>query len=310
MYLNNQFTFFSLCFRDQGFIQRERERERKMSSQSDEELRKCLKPNPTNDQVVTAIKNTYKTSNVSILTELESYDDRNYLVLVDDEKFLAKIYNGVESSKYIASSSGSISDENDEDGSRRLSSIHLYSILFEHLNQPKYGVRTSSPHPIPGLINKPYVSVHDFPVTSKRYRSKLLVLQLLTWVDGKSMSYCPLLPIETLADAGRYLGKVCQALDDLTNTNTLAKKAADRYHAWDGKNTMDLAKFTYCITNDRRGSLVKEVLSSFQKDLLDSGDVPLFRTGILQGDFNDANIIVDDEKKVSGVIDFGDTTLR
>lgn len=276
-------------------------------SQSDEELRKCLKPNPSNDQVIQAIKNTYKTSDVTIVKELESYDDRNYLVLVDNQKFLAKVYNGVESTKYIATSNDTTTntEQNDE-----LSSIHLYSFIFEHLHQPKYNVKTSSPHPIPGQQSKPHVSIHEFPVTSNRYRSKLLVLSLLTWVEGTTMSSCPTLPIETLADAGRYLGKVCLALDELTNTNIQAKNAADRYHAWDGKNSMDLLKFTYCITNEKRRSLVKEVLNSFNKDLLESGDVPQFRTGILQGDYNDANIILDDEKKVSGVIDFGDTTLR
>ncbi len=285
------------------------ERRKTSITQNDEELRKCLKPNPSNDQVIKAIKETYKTSNVSILKELESYDDRNYLVLVDNEKFLAKVYNGVESTKYIATSNDAhTATEDDED--MELSSIHLYSFLFEHLNQSKYDVKTSVTHPIPGQKTKPYVSVHQFPVTSRRHPSKLLVLSLLTWVEGSTMSSCPTLPVETLADAGRYLGKVCQALDDLTNINALAKNAADRYHAWDGKNTMDLDKFTYCITNERRKRLVKEVLKSFQKDLLDSGDVPSFRKGILQGDFNDANIILDEEKKVTGVIDFGDTILR
>ncbi len=280
------------------------------SSSSDEELRKCLKPNPTSDQIIQAVKATYKTDDVSIVKELESYDDRNYLVLVDNTKFLAKVYNGVESSKYIAASSSSSEKNGNGEEKTTLSSIHLYSFLFQHLHQPKYNVTTSSPYPIPDQQSTPHVSIHDFPVTSQSYKAQPLVLQLLTWVEGTTMSSSPTLPIETLADAGLYLGKVCLALDDLTNSNVQAKEAADRYHAWDGKNTMDLDKFVYCITNDTRRALVKDVLASFQKDLLDSGDVPSFRKGILQGDFNDANIILDEEKKVSGVIDFGDTTLR
>ena len=124
------------------------------------------------------------------------------------------------------------------------------------------------------------------------------------------MSSSPMLPIETLADAGRYLGNVCVALDELTSTNEDARKAADRYHAWDGKNILDIEQFLYCIENGQRRDLVKSVLSSFKTDLLESGDVPSLRVSILQGDFNDANILLDKEKNVTGVIDFGDTTLR
>jgi Ser/Thr protein kinase RdoA (MazF antagonist) len=274
------------------------------SSQSDEELRKCLKPNPSNDQVLQAINETYKPSEVSILKELESYDDRNYLVVLDGVKFLAKVYNGVESAKYIHCSNS----KDPADGV--LSSIHLYSFIFEHLKQEKYSVQAASAHPIPGKEDTPHVSVHEFPVTSEKHSPTNLVLQLLTWVEGSTMSSSPILPIETLADAGRYLGKVCIALDDLTSSNEDARKAADRYHAWDGKNALDLEKFVYCIPNEKRRDLVKNVLNAFKTDLVESGDIPSFRKGILQGDFNDANIIMNEEKNVAGVIDFGDTTLR
>lgn len=284
------------------------------SSQNDEELRKCLKPNPSNDEVIQAIRETYKSSQVTIVKELESYDDRNYLVLVDGTKYLAKVYNGVESGKYIASKDGQSSDDVDDgDGSsssKILSSIHLLSFIFQHLNQPKFNVTTSSPLPIPGMDNSPFVSLHVFPVTSQSHSPTKLALQLLTWVEGSTMSASPTLPIETIADAGRYLGKVCMALDDLTSSNEEASKAADRYHAWDGRNTLDLEKFVHCIKNEQRRDLVQSVLSAFKSDLVESGDIPSFRKGILQGDFNDANIILDETKNVAGVIDFGDTTLR
>jgi len=290
------------------------------SSKSDEELRKCLKPNPSDEQVLKAISETYKSSNVSILKELESYDDKNYLVEVDGEKFLAKVYNGVESSKYIMANAkdGKVdngADNVDGGGNRKndlphLSSIHLYSFIFQHLNEPKYKVKTSSPHPIPGKEVAPHVSIHEFPVISQKDSPKNLALSLLTWVEGETMSSSPMLPIETLADAGRYLGNVCVALDELSSTNEDARRAADRYHAWDGKNILDIEKFLYCIENDQRRDLVKSVLSAFKSDLIDSGDAPSLRVSILQGDFNDANILLDEEKNVTGVIDFGDTTLR
>jgi len=271
------------------------------SSSKDEEMRKCLKPNPSNDQVLKAIRDAYGTSNVSIVKDLESYDDRNYLVVIDGKKFLAKVYNGVESAHFLRCSD----DTNDMPS---LSSIHLYSFIFQHLSQSKYNVQTSQPLEIPGNDAPPHVSIHEFPVVSALHSPAKLALSLLVWVDGSTMASAPILPIETLADAGRYLGNVCVALDDLASSNPAARKAAERYHAWDGKNTLDVGKFLHCIQNEKRRDLVQSVLNAFRTDLLDSGDVPSLREGILMADFNDANIILDLDKNVSGVIDFGDTT--
>ena len=271
------------------------------SSQNDEELRKCLKPDPEEDQILQAIRETYQVSNVSIVKHLESYDDCNYLVLINGTKYLTKVYNGVESAAYIRCNDNNID---------QLSSIHLHAFIFDHLNQSKFGVKTSSPLPIPGKDSAPHVSVHSLPVTSKKHSPAKLMLQVLNWVEGSTMSSSPVLPIETLADAGRYLGKVCIALDDLTSSNENARKAANRYHAWDGQHTMDLRKFVHCIDNIERRNLVLSVLDSFESDLVGSGDVPSFRKGILMADFNDANIILDQDKNVGGVIDFGDSTFR
>lgn len=280
------------------------------SSQNDEELRKCLKPNPTKDQIIDAIRKTYESSQVSIVKELESYDDSNFLVSLNDKKYLAKVYNGVESAKYIKAKNQLNHDGESDNGGDYLSQTHLHSFIFEHLNQSKFNVQTSSPLAIPGNENPPHVSVHELPVTSQKHSPAALVLVLLAWVEGSTMSSSPILPIETLANAGRYLGRVCIALDDLTNSNHRAKKAADKYHAWDGKNTLDLHKFVHCIENEQRRKLVLSVLDAFKTDLIESGDMPSFRKGILQGDFNDANIILDDQKNIVGVIDFGDSTFR
>ena len=271
-------------------------------NQSDDEVRrKLLKPKPTSEQVTEAIQKTYSCSQVSIIKELESYDDSNFLVQVDGTKYLAKVYNGVESASYIHTNASDYSGE-------KLSSIHLYLEIFKHLNQEQYGIITSSPF-CPSTISSP-VSIHDLPVTSQEHSPAPLALLLLTWVEGSTMSSAKTLPIESLADAGRYLGNVCLALDDLNQENKSACKSADRYHAWDGKNTLDLQNFVHCIQDEGRRNLVQSVLDTFRQDLVECELKPDFRKGILQADFNDANIIMNTEGKVSGVIDFGDTTLR
>lgn len=275
-----------------------------VDTSNDEVMRKFLKPAPSNEEIIKAIATTYKcdASEVQILNALESYDDRNYLVQLNNTKYLCKVYNGVESAEYIKCLSKS-------EQRNALSCLHLYSFIWNHLNLPQYSVRTSSPLPIPGNESEPHVSVHSLPVISPEYSPCQLALQLLEWVEGTTMATSQALPIETLVEAGEYLGKVCQALDDLTATNELAKNTADRYHAWDGKNTLDLQKFVGCIKDEKRRALVQSVLDSFKKELVDSPDKPNFRIGILQGDFNDANIILNEKGKIAGVIDFGDTTL-
>jgi Ser/Thr protein kinase RdoA (MazF antagonist) len=250
---------------------------------SDEDMRKLLVPNPTQEQVVEAFVSWYlpPKQTLKILKELDSYDDKNYLVQTSDgTHYLAKIYNGVESQDFI---------ENGTD-----SSIYFQSAMMEHLNL--HDIPTSTPV-LSATESLPVVSVHHSPQN--------LVVRLLTWVPGRTMSSLPFLPIESLLDAGRFLGKLDEKLD-LMDPQTF--KACHRYHVWDGKNTLDLRKYTHSINDQRRRGMVESVLDAFQHDIIESNVE--FRTGILQSDFNDANILVDKDMKVSGVIDFGDSVCR
>ena len=75
--------------------------------------------------------------------------------------------------------------------------------------------------------------------------------------------------------------------------------------------TADLRKFVHCIHNDKRRSLVESVLDAFQTELVESGiAAEHFRKSINHGDFNDANILIDHDLNVCGVLDFGDSTER
>jgi Ser/Thr protein kinase RdoA (MazF antagonist) len=126
----------------------------------------------------------------------------------------------------------------------------------------------------------------------------------LGWVDGIPMSSAKILPLETLADAGRFLGRMSQKLGEL-DTEELA--AAKRFHQWDGRNTMGLKDFVGYIQDPTRRAMVESVIDAFQVDILDSNVCDTFEKGIIHGDFNDANILVDSNFSVCGVIDFGDS---
>jgi hypothetical protein len=293
---------------------------------TDEELRKLLKPNPSHDDVLRSIESSYGLSNVHIVHELESYDDRNYLIRHSESLFLVKIHNGVESAQFLRSNlHDTASDEyyaylGSKDYSnvflsrpkneRGVSSIDLQNAIFQTLSESRYNLKSSVPVKAISdhLEENPFVALHSFPVVSNVYSPCRLAMRLLLWVDGKPMSSCSPISIETMAQAGMYLGRLCHALDDLTRDNDLAVQAATRYHAWDGKNTLDLEKFTPYIKDPPRQSLVLSVIEAFREDL-GFGESPS-RCGILHGDFNDANIILNDQGIVDGVIDFGDSTYR
>lgn len=271
----------------------------------EEGLRKLLKPNISKDQLLQAIRQSYPGVSIIYHKELDSYDDRNFLLSFDSKLCVAKVFNGLESAKYIRASKA-VEESKDKNTSTTLSAIHLLHAIFSHLKNPQYDVRTSFPLSVGSSGTGR--SVHSFPVVSESHSPTLLVIQLLEWVEGQTMSSVSNLSLETLADAGQYLGKVCLALDDLTSQDDVARKAADRYHLWDGKNTLHLEKFVHSVTNDRRRRLVNSVLETFRSELVDNPDKPNFRKGIMHADYNDANIILDGNK-VCGVIDFNDSTF-
>jgi hypothetical protein len=138
-----------------------------------------------------------------------------------------------------------------------------------------------------------------------------------------------MLPLECLADAGRQLGRIDKALDRLypvvryemsvkqDDSNNAPDsfdpsllEAARRFHQWDGKNTAELSKFTHCIVDPTRRLLVESVIDAFCSTLLESGVSKEFRKGVNHGDYNDANVLLDNDFHVTGVIDFGDSVER
>jgi len=267
---------------------------------SDEEMRKLLKPAPSADEVVSALRSSHGRT-FTVVKELESYDDVNYLVTDGESgtKYLAKVHNGVESLDYHARHA------------ERSSVIDLQNAVFHHLGGPSCPDITTSA-PVPATDGEP-VSVHPLPVVSEAHSPCLLVVRLLTWVEGVTMSDFPgTQSQEDLADAGQYLGNLRRRMDELAERRPETVTAATRYHAWDGQNTLDLSGFVDCIDDEGRRAMVLEVLDAFRAAFGENGKGEVAASlprGILQGDFNDANIIVRDGK-VAGVIDFGDCVHR
>lgn len=277
---------------------------------SDEELRKQLKPNPTHEQILSALKRSFfpERCDLIIKKELDSYDDRNYVIEYNTfgEKYLylLKVHNGVESQDFIDAMKGS-----DFFNCSPNSIIHLQHAMLQHLNAKDIPVHISEVlYEWDWDISKPPpFFIESLPVVSPDFSPRELALRVYRWLPGQPMSSVPMLPIETLADAGCLLGRMDQELDAFDG-----KKygAAKRFHQWDTKHTTCLRKFTKYIANPNRRQLVESIIDTFQSQIIDSGLASTFRIGINHGDFNDANILIGNDYKVSGVIDFGDSVER
>lgn len=270
-----------------------------ISEPSDEEMRKLLLPNPSPEDALEALTKSYALpgQDVTIVKELESYDDKNFWVKIGETNYLAKFHNGVESKDFLKLWK--------EDSAHEKSVIYLQNTIMQHLSQ--HGISTSKPQ-TPKATDCPIpVSVHEVPVVSKDHGRCKLVLRLLSWVPGRTMDSVKMLPIEALADAGRFLGRLTKSLSTL---GTKELSAARRYHQWDGKNTADLANFVKYIGDKTRRSMVESVIETFQKDLIDSKVYEQFPVSLIHADFNDANILLDGNCRVLGVIDFGDSLER
>jgi Ser/Thr protein kinase RdoA (MazF antagonist) len=277
------------------------------SSSSDEVMRKLLKPDPTPQQVIDVLKKSYAKDEDDVITikrELDSYDDKNYWVTIGDTEYLAKVHNGVESKDLLdCSAAGDVTQ----------SVIYLQTTMMRRLAQQ--GLATSEPQTPTTTSNTAMTmdtpaSVHELPVVSAEHSPCPLVVRLMSWVPGRPMESVTLLPLESLADAGRFLGKMQLAfLKQQPQKDVPA--AAKRYHQWDGKHTKDLSNFVSYITDDSKRRMVESVIATFTKELIDSKVAEdSFPTALIHGDFNDANILVDQDLLTSGVIDFGDSVER
>ena len=194
---------------------------------NDEERRKLLKPDPSNDEVLAIVKESFakgKDCQVEIVKELDSYDDRNWWMRIGGADYLVKIHNGVESGDAV----------NAIEAKKQDSVIHFQYAVMKALKEN--GIASSFPvHLLEDPNRDPFVK--SLPVLSKEHSPSNLVVSVYTWVQGITMSSLPVLPIECIADAGQFLGKFHQKLENLSSKDF---PAAARYHQWDSKNTKDL----------------------------------------------------------------------
>ena len=199
---------------------------------------------------------------------LESYDDRNYAVRLESGvRYTLKCHNGVETDN--------------------MSVLEAQDAIMHHLD--RHGC--VCPVPIGSVVFK------EFPMTGSPDKRRTFAIRLLSWVDGVPLS--SLTPTAALVkSSGEFFAGICKALD------TFDHNGAHRFHQWDLSQTDAIQSLiSVALPDEHRAELVRGVIQDFERFI--KPQLPKFRHGVLQADFNDANIIIE-QNRVHGVIDFGD----
>lgn len=253
------------------------------TASADEVLRKQQKPRGIGPaEVATFAADLFGLSIDRSVKSLDSYDDLNFYVRAQanagspffcrpHQEFVFKVHNGVESA--------------------RPAFLQGMNDLLAFLSSGGLDVPTAMP-------GKDGARIQYIECNGVRH-----ALRLLSWVPGKPLRECTITPA-LLEASGQYLGKLRERLDKFSS-NAEACQPFKRAHSWDLRRSTEVRGFVHAVPTDERRALALSVFDEFEASVVPAGVCGDLRSGVLQADFNDANIIVD-ERTVTGVIDFGD----
>jgi Ser/Thr protein kinase RdoA (MazF antagonist) len=104
---------------------------------------------------------------------------------------------------------------------------------------------------------------------------------------------------KVIVNLGYSLGSISKSLVNFEH------RAFHRTHSWDLKNfESTYTNFTPFIEEEDIRCLLDEVFKRFSKDVIPNAH--LFHKSVIMGDCNDANVILNSNNDVVGIIDFGD----
>ena len=140
----------------------------------------------------------------------------------------------------------------------------------------------------------------DLAVPRVAGRAKMFedrIVWLLEWLPGRLLHTKPIKSKDVLCNLGRALGQVDAAL------STFDHPAASRELKWDLSRAAWIADYLHHIADAARRRMISRVL--MLHDNRGKGSWTEIRRGVIHGDANDHNILVDGDS-ITGLLDFGD----
>jgi len=260
----------------------------------DEEKRKDEKPAQISiEEAVKFAAQVYGIEGVDMskAKEVESYDDRNYVLpggtyrnansnggAPETLDFVFKVHNGVES-------------DNPE-------LIKAHNLVLSHLR--KAGVVVPEPLPITG--GEDLIGYIDLPRIREPGATRKHAVRLLRYIPGELVGQNASEKKEMLFHLGQFLGEMDETLMKIPEVPLGLR---GRSHMWDLKAVPLISAFRECIDTEERRTLQAKVLARFDEIVVPK--IPSLRHAIIQNDANEANVLIDATRsRVTGIIDFGD----
>uniref|UniRef100_A0A182VPQ2 Hydroxylysine kinase n=1 Tax=Anopheles minimus TaxID=112268 RepID=A0A182VPQ2_9DIPT len=218
------------------------------------------------------------------MCELDSYDDRNFMIQADSY-VKNPILKTISPSGYVMKIANSL-DSSDE------SFFHAQNEIMLHLN--KRGIKC--PVPAQNIYGK-------FHSVEKLGESKHIV-RLLEYIPGKVFHGVPH-PDSLFYQAGQFIARIDSALKSIDKETVMKRQSI-----WMLDNFPQLKDFLYVIKDEHHKDIVEQVLDAFQRRVIPN--LSEYERGVIYGDFNEHNIIVNKkqsnskEYEIVGIIDFGD----
>ncbi|XP_078047959.1 hydroxylysine kinase [Augochlora pura] len=239
---------------------------------------------PGSEQIVSVLLEKLYRLKATRITELNSYDDRNYHIICEKTNKNPHI-DSVSEDGYVLKIVNSLDSKN----SRVVDAQNEISIF---LNQR----RVNCPLPVKN-INGDYYS---FETLSAQDGDERYAVRLLVYRPGVLLHRVPITD-DLLRNVGRFTGKLDNVLKGFSHP-----AYDDRKTLWTLTSMPKLRQFIYAVKDDTEKDLVYQVINAFEKDVLPV--ITKLEQGVIHGDLNEQNIVMcPNGVDIAAVIDFGDS---
>ncbi|XP_074604617.1 hydroxylysine kinase [Brevipalpus obovatus] len=222
------------------------------------------------------------------VVELNSYDDRNFLIKArlnqNDHQFCNQFHNS--------------------------NGIHEFTLKITNSLDSNYGDLIEAIDQMIVYVNKANIAQVPYPVNSingaLEFRERLQpeqlnAIRLLRYVPGNILKGYPF--TEKLAFQAGQLAARLDAVLETFHSPTLA----NRQFIWSLLSAPKLDKFIFAVKDPAMHSLAQNVLLEFAVKIVPI--IPKLRSQIIHGDLNEQNLLVQEisgEPQITGIIDFND----
>ncbi|GAB0094491.1 hydroxylysine kinase [Sergentomyia squamirostris] len=220
------------------------------------------------------------------ISEINSYDDRNFFI-TEDRNIKNPIIANHSSHGYILKVLNALD-------THKTGFIDAQTKLMLFLGQQNI------------VCPKPIMNVYGKYYSTELLGSTKHIVRLLEYIPGQILKEIP--PTKNLFyQAGMFVAKFDRAIRNFTHDGYKTHKSL-----WMLESVSKLEEFAYALKDVSKQEIVEDVIAEFKKKVVN--EYEKFEKGVIHGDFNEHNILVNactstDKKEpvVSGILDFGDS---